>query len=158
MKTFIISATVATLVALASCAAPRTASAHGKEYTEPNKEEKAISIKTLDGDWKIVSLGDKEEIVPPIPERTPRMTFSMADMRISATVGCNLINAAIITDEEKPDALSFGRAISTMMACPDMAIEQTLSTVLQECSSFSIKGETLQLYNAEGKLLATLRR
>lgn len=73
-----------------------------------------------------------------------------------ATVGCNRMRGGFELDGE---ALTFGAAASTMMACPEPldSLERQLGSVLAEVTSFAIEGETLILRDAAGDGRAMFR-
>lgn len=103
--------------------------------------------------WRIDSL--KGEAVTGLPERRePHLVLlSGDDQRFRATVGCNQMIGSYTQDG---DALSFGPAAATMMACPPPldGLERGLSDVLGEAKGFRLDGDSLSFLDAAGAVVA----
>jgi heat shock protein HslJ len=115
---------------------------------------RAVAEPSLTGNfWRITDLGTTP-VVPPEGGREPFVVFR-AD-GFNATVGCNMMRGGYETDGE---ALTFGAAATTMMACPEPldGWERSLSETLGATATYSIAGETLVLMDEAGGTLAALR-
>lgn len=81
------------------------------------------------------------------------ITFDEKEMRFSANAGCNQMNGSF---EIKGDnQMTFGNAMSTMMACNNMQDEQTLSKVLTETKMFQILDGKLVLMDGKQNIIAS---
>lgn len=159
MRKLILSAVAA--IAFMGCTVTRQAQAtadNEKTGMAISQKKTTTSPAAIDGRWQIVSLGEMKEIESAMEGKKPYVTFSIKDMRVTASVGCNTLSATMVTEEGNPASLSFSKAISTMMACPDMEAERTLSLALELCRSFTVENGTLVMLDAEGKPLAVLSR
>lgn len=103
--------------------------------------------------WRIVALAGR-----PIDQaeggREPHMLFH-PDGGLNATVGCNMMRGTYDRDGE---ALTFGPAAMTMMACPpplDEA-ERALIAAMEATGGHVLSGGTLALVDAEGQTVAVL--
>jgi len=71
----------------------------------------------------------------------PTFEFNLTDMRFGGHAGCNNLSGTI---EIKGNKIKFGSIISTMMACPDMTVEQAVVKALDK-NSFTYKIEKMKL-------------
>lgn len=104
--------------------------------------------------WRIDALLG-EGVTPTENRREPHLVLRGEDGRFRATVGCNQI---IGHHDSDGDLLTFGRAASTMMACPpplDVS-ERALREVLAQTRAARIEGQTLALLDEAGTTLAML--
>jgi heat shock protein HslJ len=102
--------------------------------------------------WKLTHLG--QDAIPPITanQKEPNIILHTADSRVSGSGGCNGIGGSY---ELNGDSLTFGRMISTMMACVNgMATEQAMQKALGQTRAYKITGQNLDLLDEEGKRLA----
>lgn len=102
--------------------------------------------------WKLTRLGDEPVIVGQ-RQREPFMIFRHGDTTsVSGHAGCNRFTGAVDLDAS---ALEFGMLAATRMACPDaMQQEQAFLQALGEARRWNIVGQHLELFDAEGRLLA----
>lgn len=116
--------------------------------------ERPVTEATLTGNfWRITDLGTTP-VVPPEGGREPFVVFR--EDSFNATVGCNMMRGGYETDGE---ALTFGPAASTMMACPEPldGWERALAETLGATAGYAIAGDTLVLMDEAGETLATFR-
>lgn len=68
--------------------------------------------------------------------------------RVSGSGGCNVINAGFTLDGNK---ISFGPAMSTMMACAEDVMRQefAFTQALEQIETFTLEGDTLTLSSAD---------
>lgn len=119
------------------------------------KKESVAKLSDLSGKWMITEAAG--EAIPEGMEKQPFIEFDMTEKRIHGNAGCNIINGAFQTDETNPSAISFPQIISTMMACPDMAVEGRVTKALNEVQSFGkLAGGGIGLYNADNTLIMVL--
>lgn len=90
------------------------------------------------------------------PAREAGMAFR-ADGRASGSGGCNIINASYTVDG---NTISFGPAMSTMMACEESVMDQELlfAQTLEIAASFTIDGDTLTISSADGAAALVFER
>jgi heat shock protein HslJ len=115
------------------------------------------TLSAFDGDWKIVAVANA--IIPAGKKGKLPVSFNTTKESIYANAGCNEISAIFITDENDAYAISFPQVITTMKACPDMALEQQVTTALHETQSYNISGKgDVILYDKDGKLTMMLTK
>lgn len=104
--------------------------------------------------WRIARLRD-EPVRTAEQRREPHLILRQDDKRFSATVGCNRMMGSY---ELEDGSLRFLETASTRMACPPPldAWEGALAEVLDRTRSFRIVSQTLELYDEEGRSLASL--
>lgn len=106
--------------------------------------------------WKLLQLGES-------PVRTPEgqreihvvlQAPSDGSHSVAGFGGCNRLMGSYTLDG---DRIAFTHMASTMMACPEgMDTEQALHVALGAASRWSIRGEQLDLFDAQGKRVALL--
>ena len=112
----------------------------------------AAGAPTLTGiDWRLTTL-QGQPIPPAAREAVLRFEAGMDGARFAASVGCNRFAGTARIDA---DALAFGPAAVTRMACPPLldAAEAALSAALGTAARWEIDGRTLRLRDAGGALL-----
>jgi heat shock protein HslJ len=104
--------------------------------------------------WKLTALGD----TPVAPDSAQREAFLLLDPeqhRVSGSGGCNSLAGSYELNGEQ---LKFSRMAGTKMACPKgMDTEQTFLQFLGRVASWKITGPSLELFDADGKLLAQFK-
>ena len=131
----------------------------GKSLKRPvlvlQKRAPQMSVADLEGRWKIVKAGG--EPIPDGMENVPFLEFNTREGRLHGNAGCNVINGGYETDESNAAALSFPNVISTMMACPDMKVEQAVLQALNSVKSFGRLGDgRVGFYDENGSLVLEL--
>lgn len=108
----------------------------------------------LKGAWTIVEV--KGNTVS--QEKMPFMEFNFEDKRVHGNAGCNTFNSGFELKDDDASAISFGMAVSTMMACLDMELEAAVLKSLEEVKSVKtgkIAGQML-LLDKDGNVLFVL--
>lgn len=119
------------------------------------KKEATADLSDLNGKWMISEAGG--EAIPGGMEKQPFIEFNISEKSLHGNAGCNIINGAFQTDGENPTAISFPQVISTMMACPDMAVEGRVLKALNSVQSFGkLAGGGIGLYDADNTLAMVL--
>lgn len=116
-----------------------------------------MTLADLNGKWKIVEAGGVA--IPDTLENQPFIELDTAAKTMHGQAGCNLINGGFQTEEGEPASISFSQFISTMMACPDMEIEDRVKQALNATRTFARiqDGENrVGFYDAEGTLVVVL--
>ena len=102
--------------------------------------------------WKLTKLNGQSALLG-AGQRELHMVLATEGNRVRGFSGCNQFTG---TYELNNNLLQFGPLAATMMACLEgMEQEQQFLKALGSTNRFTIKGESLTLYNAEDKL--TLR-
>jgi heat shock protein HslJ len=96
--------------------------------------------------WTLVSLDGKPVLAPEGGE-IPSVVFGKDPGRATGSSGCNTFAAPYTVDG---DALTFGLAISTRKACPDMFLETAFLAGLESTATHRIEGHDLVLRDADG--------
>lgn len=119
------------------------------------KKESAAKLSELNGKWMISEAGG--EAIPAGMEKQPFIEFNTSEKTLHGNAGCNLINGGFQTDAANPSSISFPQLISTMMACPDMAVEGRVLQALNSVQSFGkLAGGGIGFYDADNNLVMVL--
>lgn len=131
------------------------ASATGVELTDKDgkvlmslekREAPAVSINDINGEWTISKV-DGVEIE--VADKTPFLSFNVADNAVHGNGGCNIINGSFSQEEGNASSLKFGQMISTMMAGPGMETEGKVLETMNKVASFVVNEDgTLSLMDA----------
>lgn len=104
--------------------------------------------------WKLVEVMGKP--VVPAEVRIPaHMLLHAEDKRVAGNAGCNSFFATYELDEAK-GRLRFSKAGSTMMACPDMSVEDAFHMALEQVDNYTI-GEDGRLSLNNTKMAPLMR-
>ena len=103
--------------------------------------------------WKLISLGT--EPVPVVSEqREHHFILKSENRRVSGSGGCNRLTGSYKLNGNQ---LKFGQMAGTMMACADlMDTEKAFLQALGQVITWKITNQDLELFDAEGKLVARL--
>ena len=111
-----------------------------------------VSAILLGKQWQLLEL-DGKAVAEKVNGRMPFLQFDAESGRYQASGGCNGVGGEYTL--EKDNGITFGPGMSTMMACPDMSVEQGLRGLFEKANTYTIDGKNLSLSNKEtGKLLA----
>lgn len=96
--------------------------------------------------WKLVEVMGKS--VPHPEGRMPaHMVLNPEEKRVAGNAGCNSFFSTYELDEAA-GRIRFEQAGSTMMACPDMSVEDAFMKALQEVDNYSLADGKLSLNKA----------
>jgi copper homeostasis protein (lipoprotein) len=105
--------------------------------------------------WKLVELNGQSVIVDSTFAREPHIIFKDSDNRVIGNGGCNSFFAQYeISGFDRLHIKAGGR---TMMACPNLPIEDRFMQVLEMADSFIISGDELILHKARMAPLARFK-
>ena len=111
------------------------------------REAPAVSVNDINGEWKISKV---EGAAVEVADKTPFLSFNVAENAVHGNGGCNIINGSFLQEEGNPSSLKFGHMISTMMAGPGMETERKVLTAMNKVASFVVNEDgTLSLMDAE---------
>lgn len=118
--------------------------------------EKYLLMKQLYGltekYWKLTELMGKPVTKTATMVREPHLVLRTEGNRLNAHGGCNSFMG---TYELKPgNRISFGQMAGTLMACPDMTVEDQLKKVLEMADNYNLDGDKLVLNRARMAPLA----
>ncbi|WP_164112896.1 MULTISPECIES: META domain-containing protein [Sphingobacterium] len=113
-----------------------------------SKEKPDMATGFYNTTWKLIELNGK-----PVPDQVngkePFMCFDQKENRYTASGGCNGIGG---TFELKSNKIKFSQGMSTMMACPDMSVEQGIGQMLSKVDNFTLKDSMLFLNQGKSSL------
>jgi heat shock protein HslJ len=85
-------------------------------------------------------------------QREPHFILQPEQKRVAGSGGCNRLMGSYTLDG---DRLALNQMAGTKMACPQgMDVEQAFHAALGKVASWRIDGETLELFDATGTLVA----
>lgn len=123
-------------------------------------EEEVIIPLTSDGyQWKVATLKGNEVVAQ---EQGPRMWFDTIQSAIGGNAGCNIFNANYVIDSVSANSITITPLQVTMMACPDLQIEQVFLEVLPQIAEYKLaivdSIPTLSFFGKDGASLMTLKQ
>lgn len=107
--------------------------------------------------WQATGINNGNEAVVS-DDTTAGVTMSFGDDgTMSGSAGCNTFTGSYSTTDD--GQIEFGAIASTLMACDDavMSTEQQFFAALEESTTFTIEGTTLNLRNADGATQVNFR-
>lgn len=105
--------------------------------------------------WNLVELMGKPVPPPAEPRQQAHIVFDAQEQRAFGSAGCNRFFAGYELDEDN-GRLRFNKVGSTMMACPDMSVEDAFHKALVQVDNFSI-GEDGRLALNKAKMAPLMR-
>lgn len=105
--------------------------------------------------WNLVELMGKPVPEADNPARAAHIVFDAAEKRAAGSAGCNRFFASYELDEAN-GRLRFSKAGSTMMACPDMSVEDAFHQALEQVDNYTI-GEDGRLSLNKAKMAPLMR-
>lgn len=116
-----------------------------------------VTLNDFAGHWTVIEA--MSQAIPEGMENTPFLEFDVQAQRLHGNAGCNIINGGYKADEANAASISFPQVISTMMACPDMKVEQSILEALNSTKSFGkLANGNIGFYDAEGTLVLVLKK
>jgi putative lipoprotein len=101
--------------------------------------------------WKLVQLGETQVVVTD-QQREPNLVFHADQNRVTGSGGCNRLTGSYTVEGR---SLRFGGIASTRMACMQgMETEAAFLAALDKVRRWKTNGQQLELYDADGKLVA----
>lgn len=102
--------------------------------------------------WKLTELRG-EPVAVEEGQSEAHLVLHGEDQRVSGATGCNRLMGSF---EHADESLTLGQLGSTMMACSSesMTLEQRFTEMLGEVDSYRVLVNHLELYDAQGELLA----
>lgn len=117
----------------------------------------ALTVADLNGRWRIVEACGVA--VSEGMESQPFVEIDVAEGRVHGNAGCNVFNGGIVTEEGNTTSISFPQLITTMMACPNIEVEDRVKKGLTTTVSFGrLANGNVGLYDAANTLVVVLER
>jgi heat shock protein HslJ len=102
--------------------------------------------------WKLIELEDKHVSMDSTLIKEPHFVLHGGSRRFSGSGGCNNISGQYKL--VNPDSIYFSKTISTMMACPGLALESSFIKSLDKARTYKVFGDKLVFRDAEQKIIA----
>ena len=108
--------------------------------------EVKTDAKKLEGKWNIVEV--------------PNMEFDMKDNKVHGNAGCNIFNSTVVLDDQDISSITINPAATTMMACPDMEIEDAILKAMGNVKGVKAgqSENEMLLVDADGNVLMVLSK
>lgn len=118
--------------------------------------EVKTDAKMLEGKWNIVEV--KGEKI--LKEGLPNMEFDLKDNKVHGNVGCNIFNSTVVLDDQDISSITINPGITTMMACPDMEMEDAILKVMEDVKGVKAgqSENEMLLVDANGNVLLVLSK
>ncbi|MGH8107510.1 MAG: META domain-containing protein [Arenimonas sp.] len=119
---------------------------------EANAEESKSTAELRNTLWKLTEL-DGKAVQTAEGKRMASLTLRSEESQARIVTACNQGSAGFKVDGK---AIKFDIAMSTKMMCEPEPMKQEAAffKVINDAARYEIKGETLELYNADNRLLA----
>lgn len=117
----------------------------------------ADATELIKGEWSLDSIvmGDSVKInVKGIESEQPQAMSFDADSTFFVQTNCNTLRGDYTL---KGDSIKFGNALSTMMACPDMKVEDALKQVLPLVKTVAFANDSTMTLKADSAYVTMSR-
>jgi len=108
----------------------------------------------VDRKWILTELKGKPVSDYGMQAREAYLLLTSKDQRVNGTGGCNNFMGTFSTG--KKGKIQFSKMVSTMMACMNMTLESDLMKELESITNYIIKENSLELINADKRVIAKL--
>lgn len=139
---------LALVFALAACTGKNT----DENTTETVVEATPATL--FDRQWNLTELNGNAVVLDTSFNVIPHLKFTEADSSVTGNAGCNGIGGGFSLGEN--NGISFTKMRATLMACPNLEVEQQFLAVLENIKKYRIEGGTLSLDNENNESLAKL--
>lgn len=96
--------------------------------------------------WVLTELQGKTVTQPDNGRKPYFIYFSKDKSRVSLSGGCNVMGGSY--ELREGNRIKFGNMMSTMMACPDMTVEEALRNLPELVDNYAILGDELMFAKA----------
>jgi heat shock protein HslJ len=101
----------------------------------------------LEGTYWVLTELQGKAVTPPAAGQKPYFIyFSKNKSRVSLSGGCNVMGGSY--ELREGNRITFGNMMSTMMACPDMTVEEALRKMPEAVDNYAILGDELMFAKA----------
>lgn len=122
------------------CLKGQTALVDGKEITKSETETVNSSLKDIK--WKLVKLMGKD-----VSDKNAYILFSTEENKVYGNASCNNFNGSY--ELNVGNQIKISKIAATLMACPDMNVENEFMEILGKVDDYSINGKSLTLNKAK---------
>lgn len=103
--------------------------------------------KALEGTYWVLTELNGKPVDPVAKGAKPYFIyFNQEKQRVSLSGGCNVMGGGY--ELQEGGRIKFGNLMSTMMACPDMTIEEGLKRMAESVDNYAIQGSALSFAKA----------
>ena len=121
------------------CLKNQATSADEKEITKSEAEMVNSSIKGTK--WKLVKLMGKD-----VSDKNAYILFSSEENKVYGNASCNNFNGSY--ELSVGNQIKLSKIAATLMACPDMKVENEFMDILGKVDNYSINGKSMTLNKA----------
>ncbi|MCM1517772.1 MAG: META domain-containing protein [Pseudoflavonifractor sp.] len=123
-----------------------------------SSSRRAAAIADLNGEWAIAAI-DGKPVTSPARRETAFLGFNTTTGQLYGNASCNMLTGSFDT-KAAPGVIEFTNMGSTRMMCPDMSLEQSVMSALQQVASYAIdrKSGDIELRGDSGKTLILLKK
>ncbi len=100
--------------------------------------------------WKLVSLSGEKVTVDSSFHKEPHLVLKDKDSRFFGNAGCNNIMGSYKLEDG--NGIKFSKIAGTLMACPDLKLEDAFKKVLGKTDHYSVVGEEMTLFSGKTPL------
>ena len=122
------------------CLKGQATSVDGKEITKSEAEMVNSSLKDIK--WKLVKLMGKD-----VSDKNAYILFSSEENKVYGNASCNNFNGSY--ELNVGNQIKISKIAATLMACPDMKVENEFMEILGKVDDYSINGKSLTLNKAK---------
>lgn len=111
------------------------------------------NLEFINGTWKITKVNSTN-----CKNKDLELALDLEDLKVHGRVGCNIVNGSLLLDASKPNSIMFLDLITTMMSCPDMALETEILIALEKTESYkkSRDNKSITLYDKDNNAVMEL--
>ena len=153
MKAHFFIAVLAGLFFINACSNSKTTSTN---TTQENKTSAETANDITGKKWKLIELMG-QPVADSINGKEPSVIFNKEDSTYAANGGCNGLGGKIEWNALTM-SIKFKQGMSTMMACPDMTVENGLKNVFGAADNYTMNDSVLSLNKARMAPLARFRK
>ena len=119
-------------------------------------EKPALASDAIEGQkWQLIELNGKA-VAATVNGKVPFLELLKEDGRYQASGGCNGLGGEYTLSAG--NRIKFSRGMSTMMACPEMEVEQGLGRLFGLVDNYSVNGDVLSFSKARMAPVAKFKR
>jgi len=111
------------------------------------------NMESLSGQWLVKDVNGVKDGVA-----DANIFFDIPELRVHGNTGCNYFNGEIRIEPSQRNSISFSRMGVTGRLCENSTFETAMLVALEQVSTYSLSGNTLELLDLSGRHLITLQR
>lgn len=131
--------------------------AQGNTVMVIEKRDIPAGLEQINGEWNILTIDNQE--VKAEDGTLLHLNFDAENKQVAGKIGDNLLTGALESGGEQDCTISFQQTASTMMAGPNMELEDKVKEALARISSFEVLSDTqIALLDASGEQVILLEK